>query len=50
MQELKKINIRIRADRLEELKKKADKRGCSYNYLIRRAIEQYLKKAEEDAE
>lgn len=38
-----KINVRVSAQKLERLKAAADRIGCSYNYLIRRAIDKYLK-------
>jgi hypothetical protein len=38
-----KINVRVSAQKLDRLKAQADRIGCSYNYLIRRAIDKYLK-------
>lgn len=40
--ELVKVNIRLSAEKLEKLKAKAAKIGCSYNFLVRRAIDAYL--------
>lgn len=43
-----KINVRVSAQKLERLKVQADRIGCSYNYLIRRAIDRYLKELGEE--
>lgn len=45
-QQLVKINLRLRVDQLEKLKKRASSLGVSYNWLIRRAVEKYLTKAD----
>lgn len=45
--DLVKVNVRLSAEKLERLKDRAAKLGCSYNYLIRRAIDAYLAAKEE---
>lgn len=44
-----KINVRVSAQKLDRLKAQADRIGGSYNYLIRRAIDKYLKELGEES-
>lgn len=44
-----KINVRVSSQKLERLKAQADRIGCSYNFLIRRAIDKYLKELGEES-
>lgn len=41
-----KVNIRLSSQHLEFLKAKAARLGCSYNFLIRKAVERYIAAAE----
>lgn len=42
LEKLVKINLRVSPRKLNVLKYEARKRGCSYNYLIRCAIREFV--------
>lgn len=43
-----KVNVRVTVEKLEQLKAQADRIGCSYNYLIRRAIDKMLSESKKE--